>query len=158
MGWGVARYWCFTGFFFWIWVAVGVCRLVAGGFGCRRSRSTRFWFVAGSLFSGVAGGGSLRPDLEFSFWVEGLGGWLVWVVLGVVVRVSSPSSSSGRYPLVFRLAATSLCRWVGVSIRIWWCFDVPGEDVVFLPAEVVVLARFWRLGVVLVLVAEVGFG
>jgi hypothetical protein len=26
---------------------------------------------------------------------------------------------------------------------------------VFLPAEVVVLARFWRLGVVLVLVAEV---
>jgi hypothetical protein len=79
----------------------------------------------------------------------------MWAVLGVVVRVSSPSSSSGHYPLVFGLAAASFCRWVGVLIRIWWCFVLLGEDVVFLPAEVVVLARFWRLGVVLVLVAEV---
>ncbi|KAK2434915.1 hypothetical protein QL285_020018 [Trifolium repens] len=86
-------------------------------------------FIAGSLFSGAGG--------------------------GVVVRVSSPSSSSGHYPLVFGLAAASFCRWVGVLIQIWWCFVLLGEDVVFLPAEVVVLARFWRLGVVLVLVAEV---
>ncbi|KAK2412561.1 hypothetical protein QL285_047740 [Trifolium repens] len=57
--------------------------------------------------------------------------------------------------LVFGLAATSFCRWVGVLIRIWWCFVLLGEDVVFLPAEVVVLARFLRLGVVLELVAEV---
>jgi hypothetical protein len=66
--------------------------------------------VKGLVPCRAAGGGSLRPDLEFSFCVEGLGGWPVWVVLGVVVRVSSPSSSSGRYPLVFRLAATSFCR------------------------------------------------
>ena len=55
-----------------------------------------------------------------------------------------------------RLVAIYLCRWVGVFVfQFGWCWAVLREFVVLPPVEVVVLARFWRLGVVLVLVAEV---
>jgi hypothetical protein len=67
----------------------------------------------------------------------------------VSVRVLAGHTSHHRPSLPFGSvvpAATSLCRWVGALFRIWWCFAVFGEDVLFLPAEVVVLARFWRLG------------
>jgi hypothetical protein len=54
-----------------------------------------------------------------------------------------------------RLVAISLCRWVGVFVfRFGWCWAVLREFVVLPPVEVVVLARFWWLAVVLVLVVS----
>jgi hypothetical protein len=55
----------FTGLFVWVWVAAGyvtgVCRVVVGGFGCRRFRSTRF----GLCLFWALGEGDVGPDLVF---------------------------------------------------------------------------------------------